>query len=146
MTRSAPIWAAASTPQRPTAPSPTTTAVSPGFTPAATAACQPVAITSVSASSDGTRASSGIPSVVTRLPSAWVTRAYSPCPLWVMPRLTHADCMPARQWAQVLSQWQNGTITKSPTEVRETSEPTSSTTPTHSWPIVEPALTGFSPR
>jgi hypothetical protein len=87
-----------------------------------------------------------MPSVATRLPSAWVTRAYSPWPLWVIPRLTHADCTPARQCTQVLSQWQNGTITKSPTLVVETSEPTSSTTPTHSWPIVEPALTSFSPR
>ena len=57
---------------------------------------------------------SGIPSVFTRLPSAWVTRAYSAWPLTVKPRFTQADCMPARQCAQVLSQWSNGTITKSP--------------------------------
>ena len=47
-------------------------------TPAETAACQPVGITSDSASSDGIRAGSGTPSVATRLPSAWPTRAYSP--------------------------------------------------------------------
>ena len=86
MTRSAPICEAASTPHRPTAPSPTTTAVPPGRTPAATAACQPVAITSERASSDGISASSGMPSVATRLPSACVTRAYSACPLSVKPR------------------------------------------------------------
>ncbi len=40
--------------------------------------------------------------------------------------------MPAAQWAHVLSQWQNGTITKSPTRVVDTAEPTSSTMPTHS--------------
>ena len=111
---SAPITDAASTPHRPTAPSPTTTAVPPSGTPAATAACQPVAITSVSASSERVIASSGSESVRTRLPSAWVTRAYSACPLTVMPRFVHTDCMPARQCTQVLSQWQNGTITKSP--------------------------------
>jgi hypothetical protein len=46
----------------------------------------------------------------------------------------------------VLSQWQNGTITKSPAANDVTSEPTSSTTPTHSCPMVDPARTGFSPR
>ena len=79
ITVSAPLDAA-STPHSPTAPSPTTTAVPPSRTPAATAACQPVAITSDSASNDGTRSSSGTPSVFTRLPSAWVTRAYSAWP------------------------------------------------------------------
>ncbi len=115
ITRSAPIWEAASTPHSPTAPSPITTAVPPGRTPAVTAACQPVAITSDRASSEGISESSGRPSVLTRLPSAWVTREYSPWPLAVKPRLSHTDCTPARQCAQVLSQWQNGTMTKSPT-------------------------------
>ena len=73
------------TPHRPTAPSPTTTAVLPLVTPAETAACQPVAITSESASSDGTSEESGIPSVFTRLPSAWVTWVYSAWPLSVQP-------------------------------------------------------------
>ena len=115
-------------------------------TPAATAACQPVAITSESVSSDGIIAGSGMPSVFTRLPSAWVTRAYSAWPLTVKPRFSHAACIPARQCAQVLSQWSNGTITKSPGRNEVTSEPTSSTTPTHSWPIVAPAVMSFSPR
>ena len=57
---------------------------------------------------------SGMPSVLTRLPSAWVTLAYSPCPPVVKPTLTHAEWTPARQFGQVLSQWQNGAITKSP--------------------------------
>ena len=83
--------------------------------------------------------SSGMPSVATRLPSACVTRAYSPCPLVVKPRWVQADWTPARQWTQVLSLWQNGTTTKSPTRTSFTSAPTSSTTPTHSWPMVEPA-------
>ena len=146
ITRSAPSWAAARTPHSPTAPSPITTAVPPGSTPAATAACQPVAITSDSVSSDGIRASSGVPSVFTRLPSAWVTREYSPCPLAVKPRLSQTDCTPAAQWAQVLSQWQNGTITKSPGRKSFTALPTSSTTPTHSWPIVEPLSMSLAPR
>jgi hypothetical protein len=37
-----------------------------------------VAITSVSVRSDGTRSAAGMPWVFTRLPSACVTRAYSP--------------------------------------------------------------------
>ena len=70
-----------------------------------------------------------MPSVLTRLPSAWVTLAYSPWPLVVTPRLTQADCAPAWQWAQVLSQWQNGATTKSPALNAVTSLPTSSMTP-----------------
>ena len=49
MIRSAPICFAESTPSSPTAPSPTTTTVAPGFTLAASAANQPVPITSDSA-------------------------------------------------------------------------------------------------
>ena len=63
-----------------------------------------------------------------------------------MPRWVHTDWAPARQCAQVLSQWQNGTITKSPTRTSRTSAPTASTTPMHSWPIVAPGVIGFSPR
>ena len=143
---SAPSTDAASTPHSPTAPSPTTTAVPPSRTPAETAACQPVGSTSESVSSDGTRLASGMPSVFTRLPSAWVTRAYSACPLVVNPRLTQADWAPARQCGQVLSQWSNGTMTKSPGRKSRTSAPTSSTTPTHSWPMVSPGVMSFSPR
>ena len=123
-----------------------TTAVPPSFTPAATAACHPVAITSDSVSSDGMSAASGIPSVLTRLPSACVTREYSPWPLAVKPRLSHTDCTPAAQWAHVLSQWQKGTMTKSPGRKSRTALPTSSTTPTHSCPMVAPASTSLAPR
>ena len=146
ITFSAPITDAASTPHSPTAPSPTTTAVPPSRTPAATAACQPVAITSDRLSSDGISDSSGIPSVLTMLPSAWCTLEYSAWPLSVNPWFEQADWTPARQCAQVLSHWQNGTITKSPGRNEVTSPPTSSTTPTHSWPMVEPASMSFSPR
>ena len=87
-----------------------------------------------------------MPSVFTRLPSACVTTAYSPWPLRVPPAFTQADCTPARQWAQLLSQWTNGTMTKSPGRKSRTSRPTSSTTPTHSWPIVAPGVMSLSPR
>ncbi len=60
MMRSAPICLAASTPIRPTAPSPTTTTVDPGCTRAASAAYQPVPSTSEVASRLGIRSSDGI--------------------------------------------------------------------------------------
>ena len=69
-----------------------------------------------------------------------------PCPVTVKPWLSQAECMPARQCAQVLSLWQKGTTTKSPGRKELTSPPTSSTTPTHSCPIVEPGSMSFSPR
>ena len=87
-----------------------------------------------------------MPSVLTSDPSAWVTRAYSAWPLAVKPRLTHPECAPARQCTQVLSQWSNGTMTKSPAEKSVTSLPTSSTTPMHSWPIVSPGVMSLAPR
>jgi hypothetical protein len=64
----------------------------------------------------------------------------------VKPTLTQAEVTPARQFGQVLSQWQNGTITKSPGRNDLTSGPTSSTTPIISWPIVSPGVMSFSPR
>lgn len=73
MTRSAPICEAAKTPQRPTAPSPTTTTVLPGGTSALSAACQPVHMTSDSASRLGTRSSVGCSGVASRVPSAFWT-------------------------------------------------------------------------
>ena len=103
-------------------------------------------MTSEIVSTDGSSAASGTPPVATRLPSACVTRAYSACPLAVKPRLTHAFCAPARQGEHVLSQGANGTTTKSPGRKEETAEPTSSTIPTHSWPMVSPGVIGFSPR
>ena len=61
-------------------------------------------------------------------------------------QFTQPDWAPARQWAQVLSQWSNGTTTKSPGRNDVTAAPTSSTSPTHSWPIVSPGVMSFSPR
>ena len=60
MMRSAPICFAARTPIRPTAPSPTTTTVEPGWTRAASAAYQPVPSTSEIASRLGIRSSTGV--------------------------------------------------------------------------------------
>src|SRR6478609_7576877 len=137
---SAPSMDAASTPHSPTAPSPTTTAVPPWRTPDVTAACHPVGITSEMVSTDASSDLSGTPSVFTRLPSAWVTRAYSAWPLAVKPMLSQAFCAPYWQCGQVLSQWSNGTTTKSPGLNDRTSAPTSSMIPTHSWPIVSPSV------
>jgi hypothetical protein len=71
---------AAITPQRPTAPSPTTATESPGPTLAATAAWWPVPITSDSVSSDGMSASSSPTGSATSVPSACGTRTASPWP------------------------------------------------------------------
>ncbi len=144
--RSAPSSLAAMTPHRPTAPSPMTTAVLPGRTREETAACQPVAMTSARVSSDGRRASSGTPSVATRVPSAWCTLTSSACPDSVQPWLAQTEVIPARQCGHVLSLWQNGMMTKSPAAKDRTSAPTSATMPTASWPMVEPAVISFSPR
>ena len=92
------------------------------------------------------RSSSGMPSVATMLPSAWVTRTSSAWPPLVKPPLTQADVMPTAQWAQVLSLWQNGTTTNWPGRKDVTSLPTASTTPTSSWPIGLPASTSLAPR
>ena len=94
ITRSAPICAAARTPHSPTAPSPTTTTVSPLRTPADTAQCQPVGNTSARVSSEGIIPGSGMPAVFTRLPSACATRPYSPCPPAIMEPFVHADWAP----------------------------------------------------
>ena len=74
---SAPSWDAASTAHSPTAPSPTTATLLPGPTPAETAPCQPVLITSERASSEPIRSASGGPGVASRVPSALGTRIIS---------------------------------------------------------------------
>ena len=79
MIRSAPICFADSTPSSPTAPSPTTTTVAPGFTLAASAANQPVPITSDSASRLGIMSVSGTSRVATSVPSASGTRMRGAC-------------------------------------------------------------------
>src|SRR6266581_1353848 len=79
MIRSAPICLAESTPRRPTAPSPTTTTVEPGFTLAASAANQPVPKTSEAVSRLGIRSAEGTPGVATKVPSASGTRSRGAC-------------------------------------------------------------------
>ena len=74
MIRSAPICFAESTPSSPTAPSPTTTTVAPGLTFAASAANQPVPITSERASRLGIMSLWGTSRVATSVPSASGTR------------------------------------------------------------------------
>ena len=54
--------------------------------------------------------------------------------------------MPARQCGQVLSEYMNGAITKSPARTLLTSAPTSSTMPTNSWPIRAGSGTSLMPR
>ena len=105
-----------------------------------------MAITSDRVSSEGIIAGSGMPSVLTRVPSACWTTAYSPWPPLVKPWWSQTEVIPARQCGQVLSQCTNGTTTKSPAEKSRTSAPTSATTPTISWPIGDPGSIGFSPR
>ncbi|CAM5495454.1 hypothetical protein SVIOM74S_03713 [Streptomyces violarus] len=75
------------TAHRPTAPSPTTTAVAPGLTPAALAAYQPVPITSDNVSRLGISSSVGCSGTATRVPSARGTRTYS---AWQP--VTHSAC------------------------------------------------------
>src|SRR5712692_9461840 len=68
MMRAAPICLAERIPRRPTAPSPTTATVEPGFTFAASVANQPVPMTSESVSRLGIKSSEGIFGVATRVP------------------------------------------------------------------------------
>src|SRR3954447_14595843 len=77
MMRSAPSSRAASTPRRPTAPSPTTATVLPGPASAATAANQPVPSTSEAARRLGMSSAEGTSGVATRVPSASGMRASS---------------------------------------------------------------------
>ena len=142
----APSWAAARTPLRPTAPSPTTTTLVPGWTPAETAACQPVHITSERASRLGIRSASGCPGVAIRVPSALGMRIFSawhpskPPPCWQL------ACMPLRQTGHVLSLCRKPPTTKSPTFTVVTASPTCSTIPTYSCPIGVAAVTCWIPR
>src|SRR5438132_12789602 len=78
MIRFAPICLADSIPSNPTAPSPTTATVEPGFTFAASAANQPVPMTSESVNKLGIKPSAGISGVATKVPSASGTRRKGP--------------------------------------------------------------------
>ena len=150
MIRSAPSRLAASTPERPTAPSPTTATVWPASTCAHTAAWWPVAITSESVSSERIISSEWPePGTVTSVPSASGTRTASPWPpspfIGKKPPFMQAVVMPCRQFGQVPSLNANGAMTRSPLRRLVTSAPTSSTTPMNSWPI-GPGSNGESPR
>src|SRR2546430_14506523 len=79
MIRFAPICLADSIPSNPTAPSPTTATVEPGFTFAASAANQPVPMTSESVNKLGIKSSEGISGVATKVPSASGTRSTGAC-------------------------------------------------------------------
>ena len=91
MIRSAPICFADSTASRPTAPSPTTATVDPGFTLAASAANQPVPSTSEVVSRLGIRSSGGTSGVGTSVPSASGTRSTGACARAMNSRCTHDD-------------------------------------------------------
>ena len=91
MIRPAPICFAESTPSNPTAPSPTTTTVLPGFTFAASAANQPVPSTSDAAKRLGIKSSDGIPGVATSVPSASGTRSRPACAPPTSSRFWHDD-------------------------------------------------------
>jgi hypothetical protein len=146
MIRSAPISFAAITPHRPTAPSPTTTAVEPGLTSAASAAHQPVPSTSETASRPGQNFSSGTPSVATRVPWALGMRTYSAWQVDMNSRCRQFDGKPFRQFAQVLSEVANEPMTNCPGRTEVTSLPTSSTKPTYSCPIGRGSPIGSAPR
>src|SRR5436309_2811812 len=102
MIRPAPISFAERTASRPTAPSPTTTAVTPGLTLAASAANQPVPMTSESVSRLGMRSSGGSPGVATRVPSASGTRSRPACAPPTSSRWTQDVWYPARQIGQAV--------------------------------------------
>ncbi|CAM5564356.1 hypothetical protein SCANM63S_09385 [Streptomyces canarius] len=135
MIRSAPFSFAAITPHSPTAPSPTTTAVEPGLTSAASAAYQPVPITSETASRPGQNSSPGTSSVATRVPWALGMRTYSAWQVVMNSRFTQLDCHPLRQLAQVLSEVANEPTANWPGSTEVTSLPTASTKPTYSCPM-----------
>src|SRR3954466_9793379 len=146
MIRSAPICLAERTASRPTAPSPTTTAVFPGFTSAASAANHPVPSTSDAARRLGIKSSDGMPGVATSVPAASGTRSLPACAPPTLSRCTHEVWYPARQFGQVLSEAKKDPTTNCPTLIFVTALPTSSTTPQYSWPNGVGADTGWTPR
>ena len=139
---SAPSRFAAITPQRPTAPSPTTRRLCRRDI-GATAAWWPVPITSESDSSAGMSASSSPPGArracrppAGRAPPHPARRRRRAAPeAAVQARV----CSPSRQNTQVPSDTANGATTRSPGLTVRTSAPTSSTMPMNSWPIRRPA-------
>src|SRR6516162_9888691 len=96
MIRVAPICLAASTPSKPKAPSPTTATVEPGFTLAASAANQPVPITSERVNKLGISSSEGVSAVAIRVPSASGTRSRGACAPPTSSRCWQDDWYPVR--------------------------------------------------
>src|SRR3954471_16445947 len=147
---SPPSRLAARTPQRPTAPSPTTATRLPGPTLAVTAAWWPVPITSDSVRSEGIRASSALTGRTNSVPSAWGMRsasAWAPSMSPPLPKkLTWMQEVGSPSWqkAQVPSDEANGITTRSPPFAVRTSGPTASTMPIASWPMRCPP--GAGPR
>src|SRR5207302_5699031 len=146
MIRAAPICLAERIPKRPTAPSPTTATVEPGFTFAASAANQPVPLTSESVNKLGIKSSEGRSGVATKVPSASGTRRKGACAPPTSSRCWQDDWYPIWQLGQVLSDAKNEPMTNLPGLIDLTARPTSSTMPQYSCPIgVGPAM-GLMPR
>src|SRR5437879_3970852 len=135
MIRSAPICLAESTPSNPTAPSPTTATVEPGFTFAASAANQPVPMTSDTVNKLGIKSSEGISGVATKVPSASGTRRKGACAPPTSSRCWQDDWYPIWQLGQVLSDAKNEPMTNWPGLIDLTARPTSSTMPQYSCPL-----------
>lgn len=146
MMRSAPMCFAASTPIRPTAPSPTTATVDPACTRAAKAAYHPVPSTSETASRLGIRSSGGTSSVATSVPSASGTRASGAWAPVMNSICSHEDWKPNRQCGQVLSERQKEPTTNWPGRTKMTALPTSSTIPQYSWPMALGPSSSLRPR
>src|SRR6266481_5718986 len=146
MIRFAPICLADSIPSNPTAPSPTTATVEPGFTFAASAANQPVPMTSESVNKLGIKSSEGISGVATKVPSASGTRSTGACAPPTSSRCWQDDWYPISQLGQVLSEAKNEPMTNWPGLTDLTALPTSSTMPQYSWPIGVGWAIGWIPR
>ena len=119
MMRSAPRRLAASTPERPTAPSPTTATVPPGLTSAQTAAWWPVDMTSESASSErehlvGVTGAGDLDERAVGERDADRLALPAVAVGGLEAAGTHAEVMPWRQCGQVPSLNANGAMTKSP--------------------------------
>src|SRR5215469_2122345 len=133
--RAAPICLAERMPRRPTAPSPTTATVEPGFTFAASAANQPVPMTSESVNRLGIKSFDGISGVATNVPSARGTRNNGACAPPTSSRCRQDDWYPIWHVGQVLSDAKNEPMTNWPGLMDLTALPTSATIPQYSCPI-----------
>src|SRR5437870_8858852 len=145
MIRSAPICLAESTPRRPTAPSPTTATVAPGFTLAASAANQPVPITSERVRRLGIMSADGTSGVATSVPLASGMRTTGACASPTNSLCWHDDWYPIWQLGQLLSDAKNEPITNWPGLIEVTALPTSSTMPQYTYPIGDRFLHALTP-